>query len=372
MSLPPPRQPLSCENPDCGLPDGGRCARIQDFDDPLEECPSLARLSPGETGDTTAIVIPNAHSDPTDDTHEPAPWLGEALGPQEVDELLWRSHPVVLAVLGPYDAGKTCLITSFFLQLANGQRDDFPYRFASSRSLYGFYGLAARANRWQGDQESEVLAHTPTAGQDCRFLHLGLRPTDDWDDRHIDVLISDMPGEWAEDWAQRQDESSRRRLAFFDRADGVLVLADAAKLVTDRKYGAQIARLMQRCIDRISNASQSARPPTLCLVYTKLDMLGNRPQGEGLDRSSWGDLGGSRTKRIWSQLERAVDKGLSVHVFGVSAFAHAMALGQPEGVTAPFATAVMAADTRRPVSADPPPIATTGSAFETLRIWRSV
>ena len=48
------------------------------------------------------------------------------------------------ALLGRNGAGKTSLMASFFLQLANGQHGAFAYRFASSRTLYGFQDLVDR------------------------------------------------------------------------------------------------------------------------------------------------------------------------------------------------------------------------------------
>lgn len=371
MTLPPPRQPLRCENADCALPSGGRCARVQAFSDPLAECPSLARLQPGEIANvapTQAQPVPGA--DAASDVAEPAPWLGEALSPGEVDELLHRSHPIVLAVLGPPDAGKTCLITAFFLQLANGQRADFPYRFASSRSLYGFYGLAVRANRWMGGSDEAIVDRTPKTGDECRFLHLGVRPLDDRDDRHIDVLISDMPGEWVSEWVTHQDETNRRRLAFFDRADGVMVIADASQVASNRRYSAEIARLLQRVIDRVCGAS-AGRKRRLCLVFSKLDRITVPvPTGSEWLKSSWGPVGGAITDRIWAQVNRARDKGLTVDVCGVSAFGRTMAAGQPTGVMAPFTRLVTAADARVTLALEPLPIAANATPFETMRIWR--
>jgi hypothetical protein len=274
------------------------------------------------------------------------------------------------AVLGPHDAGKTSLITAFFLQLANGQRADFPYRFASSRSLYGFYGLAERATRWTGVSNEEIVGHTPKTGDECRFLHLGVRPLDDQDDRHLDLLISDMPGEWASEWATNHDETSRRRLAFFDRADGVMVLADAPKVAVDRRYSAAIADLLNRVVDRFCEA-RDGRKRRLSLIFSKLDRIDVPvPTGpEGL-QASWGPLGGALTGRIWAQVDRARDKGLAVDVCGVSAFGRTTAAGQPTGVMAPFTRLVAAADVRVTLAPEPWPIAPNASPFEAMRIWR--
>lgn len=370
MSLPAPKQPLDCGNPDCALPSGGRCARLQEFADPLADCPSLARVAAGDVAEPPAVSL---DPDPEDDPGDPgdsAPWIGGSLGPAEVDELLHRRQPIVLAVLGPHKAGKTCLLTALFLRLANGQRAGFPYRFASSRSLFGFHGLAERANRWDGDADAEIVQRTPTTGDSGRFLHLGLRPVDERDDRHLDLLLSDLPGEWVTEWAVRQDPVNERRLAFFDRADGILLLADARRVADERTYANEIAEMFQRVAERLLRR-EGARPP-LHLVFTKIDLVDDVPVEGPPTREVWGPLGAKRARRMWNQIRTARERGLTVAVHGVSAFPRPMADGAPLGVMRPFTSLVVAADRREIVGGAPPSVAEGASAFESLRIWRAV
>lgn len=354
---------LRCQNVDCVVAATGRCARAAEFEDPLAECPDLDRsVEAARSVQTPASALA---------TGAAAPWSGKPLDQGECEALLARTPARLLAVLGLHGAGKTCLLTSFFLQLADGQRGEFPYRFASSLTLHGFGELAERASQWRG--QGEIVGHTPLEDErPGRFLHLGFRPAARSDERHIDVLCNDTHGEIINAFIDRVDERARRLLGFLSRADGFLVIIDAEALFSadGTKQDARNSLLVQRAIDEAKQTGRADIP--LALVFTKFDRLPVDqvvPVDRRLDPRSWGSLG-ARAPRIFAALRRSESAGVRADVFAASAFPRPMQEGQPIGVMAPFHFFLLHADRRRAWSPWESPISDTTSAFAAMRRWR--
>ncbi|WP_437525466.1 hypothetical protein WME79_38565 [Sorangium sp. So ce726] len=370
MSLPPVLKPLRCRHPDCTLPEGGRCARADEYAHPLAECPELERAETGAPVSAPSPAEEIFESPTVLDGEDSAPWKGRHLSLQEAETIVQRSPARLISILGPYDAGKTSLMASFFLQIANGHYGRFPYRFASSRSLYGLQELVARANRWMGKPGETIVARTPKdESKDAgRFLHLGLRPADEADDRHIDVLLSDVAGEWIEGWTRRVDEDAQRRLAFIPRSDGFVVVADSFELIG--KSGAKLDAVIGRLVRRIFGVAGKRRGRALALVFSKFDRVVDQvdpPEFTSCEnRDAWGRLG-KLTPTIWSALGDARDVGFNVAVFAVSAFPKPLEQGQPVGVVAPFVHVMAHADRRDRWPRLALPVPQVGSYFQMLR-----
>jgi Double-GTPase 2 len=288
-------------------------------------------------------LVPSGADDET-------PWKGRHLALREAEAILRRSPARLLSVLGPFDAGKTSLLASLFLQIANGQYGTFPFRFASSRTLYGFQDLVARANRWTGKPGHQIVDHTPKedSKDSGRFLHLGLRPADGADDRHVDMLLSDTAGEWIEAWTRRADEEARSRLAFIPRSDGFAVVVDTFELLgaSGQKMDANVGRLIRRIV---ASAGKRRQRRGIALVFSKFDRVIHEvdpPEDDArMRREAWGRLG-KLSPSIWSALEHANAAGFGVAPFAVSAFPTPVRQGQPAGVMAPFTYLMELADCR--------------------------
>lgn len=161
MSLEAPVRPPRCKEADCDFPLGGRCTRLHA--NPADECEQLVRVR-------RAVVIP----DGTDESLSPSendnvvtvddttpPWTGQHVAYGQLGDLTFRAMPRLIGVVGPHNAGKTSLLASLFLQIANGQYGNLGYRFASSRTLLAFDRLVIRANEWSGKQDTDIVDHTP-------------------------------------------------------------------------------------------------------------------------------------------------------------------------------------------------------------------
>lgn len=397
MSLGPVVMPLSCTNPDCTLPEGGVCARVTEFRDPMAACADLARLDP--------IALPSTEPDDIDllvqqmtagqddrdalgSTGEPsgqaAPWAGRHLGARASDRLLWCSPARVLAVLGPRNAGKTSYLASLFLQLANGQCQTLPYRFAGSRTLHGTHEILDKIRAWdlagqetdtdddKGTRVQEIVAHTPKHSGFIHFLHLCLRPRNRHDNRAIDVLLSDVAGEWFSDHTSQRDDDMH---AFFARCDGFLVMADVALLQdkrTSRRHDAEIARMIRRALADRERAPE--RACSLALVFGKYDLIVRSVLPPAVEdrhtRDRWGVLG-ERCPKIWAALE-AARQVMPVSVCPVTSFPQRPTRGQPVGVDRPLAFVLKHADARARWPVRVPPVPDRASSFEAMRRWPPV
>jgi GTPase SAR1 family protein len=278
-------------------------------------------------------------------------------------------------VLGSSNVGKTSLLTSFFLQLANGQRASFPYRFASSLTLHGFRDLMERANQWTSDSDEGIVPRTSISADALlprSFLHIGLRPEHLQDDRHIDVLLSDIPGEWVKAWTGHATDAASKHMAFIQRCDAIIILADASALM--EKGGGRADNDVALLIRRVADDLKDIHPrPPLALVLSKFDRVVRSvlppPLEQRLELNAWGELS-RHMRRIWLALEEARRIGLPVEVFPVSAFPHSMAEGQPVGVMAPFTYVMKHADTREHWGRIEVPIPEQARGFSTFRRWR--
>ncbi len=291
----------------------------------------------------------------------------------EARRLLQRSPARLFGVLGPHDAGKTSLLASFFLQLANGQRPEFPYRFASSRSLFGFSDLVQRAKRYRGEPGEQVVDHTPkTESADIgRLLHLGLRPDDEHDNRHVDVLLTDLPGEWITDWADVDEDVMDRRMPMLRRASGFVVVADASLLATPqaRTAASNTAQLIQR----VADLHQTNKSPGLSIVFSKVDLLldGFQPPTlrDAQDQAAWGRYT-RRLQAVWTAIEHAREVGLDVKVFPTSAFPGPLDKLQPVHVVEPFAHVLRCSDRRETWPTMVKEVPEGASCFQAMRRWR--
>ncbi len=367
MTLPPPAEPIRCTNTDCTLADGGVCARSEEHSDPLATCPNLVRIQPSNAGRKLGLAAtllapvaggaprpraasrqlrrpPSEPAPPPTDPTSAAPWSGRHMSEAEADRLMWSSPARVIGVIGPHSAGKTCLLTSLFLLLADGQCDRLPYRFAGSRTLFALQTLGHELGQWDGS-DGQMVAHTPRGEGSAlgTFLHLGLRPRNPADDRLVDLLLCDMAGEHFSDLASHADDDTRARMAFLTRCDGFIFVVDAKALFSDkgRRLDAELARMLGRLVDLLSG-----RPPApIAVVVAKIDAVPQIPQppADGSPPAELRQLLKQRAPRLGAALDRAEQAAIPFALFPVSAIP---AEGQPLGVQEPFRYLLASADRR--------------------------
>lgn len=372
--LPAPLRPLACNNPDCTLASGGKCARASEFQSPEAECTDLQRqsvgpvtLSPKEPPANTAEVVP-----PPLVEEARTRWGGGKLNQAAAEELMRRSPARVFAILGPAEVGKTCLLTSFFLVLAQGQHHDLPYRFAGSRSLLGFQKLCERAAAWGGSSEEEIVDRTKIGEMDDAsvFFHLNLRPKAQGDDRILDVLLSDVPGEWVKDLSANDSLENRYRLAWLSRVNIVMALVDAPAVAQQggQRADLQFSRVIERAFEI---ARESETRPAVVVVFTKIDKLGDQlpSDAEALQQPETWPIFVTKARRVLAALSRGRQQGLNIRCFAVSAFPTTIEGGHPVNVMAPFVWAMSQADARASWERPTPPIPENARGFLAVRRW---
>jgi hypothetical protein len=351
MSLPGAVESLRCRNPDCTLVEGGVCARSAEHARPLATCPDLIRVASSSEG-----RAPDQESDELDSVgelsreaiettataHDPAyaaPWSGRHMSEAEVDRLMGSSLARVLGIVGPFGAGKTCLLSSLFLLLADGQCTRLPYRFAASRTLFAFQTLGHELTQWDGRSDGLMVSHTPrSVGVHGGFLHLALRPRDRRDDRLIDLLLCDIAGEFFSEFASLVDAATRARMAFLRRCDGFVLVVDGPELLgaRGRRLDAELSRMLGRVIDLIGE-TRGKEPPAIVVAVSKSDALASS------DTENPDALITTRAPRLAASLRRAREQGISCDVFSVSAIP---VDGQPRGVQELFGRLLSAVDRR--------------------------
>jgi GTPase SAR1 family protein len=343
-------QRLSCRNPDCTLPQGGVCALAEEhgFANPREECPELIRES---------------EPSPSPATPDATPWRGRHLSEVEADRMMQTSPARVLGLVGPYSSGKTCLVASLFLQLADGQTGVLDYRFASSRSLHALQTMCREIGEWDGQAAGQIVTHTPKSEESDtgvgNFIHLGLRPCSASDDRHVDLLLGDIAGEHFSEHAAVLDAKTTRQLAFLDRCDGFLLVIDSVELfgAKGRKLDADLGRMAQRLLDLDHDAP-------IAFVLTKVDVLDEPLQHEAELRRHFE----RKATHLVAAMRRARESGRACELFATAAIP---AAGQPRGVQEVFRYLMSHADRRARWPSWMLPIPETPtSAFSAMRRWR--
>lgn len=185
----------------------------------------------------------------------------------EAAELLKRNESRVVAIIGPFDAGKTSLIASLYDLFQNGSVGGVGY--ARSQTLHAFE-LACHDARAASRRASPAINRTPRG--DVRFYHLDVFGAAAGD--RLTTLFADRAGE------EYREVSDDVRLAesFLEvaRCDVVTVLLDGARLLdTGARHNArsEIRLILQGLVDGGSLGAGKR----LAIVLTKQDLVSGSP-----------------------------------------------------------------------------------------------
>jgi hypothetical protein len=153
---------------------------------------------------------------------------GEKLTALEASWMI-RALPVKMVLCaGAQWAGKTTFLARIGEMFRNGSFNDF--RFAGSKTLCGFERASWLATIASGAGQPDTK-RTSKVEKDT-FFHLQVRRVGNEDD-HIDVLISDLPGEIFPDVVSTKDVCEEQ-LALA-RADQLVLFLDCKSLIDDAK-----------------------------------------------------------------------------------------------------------------------------------------
>ena len=160
--------------------------------------------------------------------------------------LMAERYVHVVGILGEPDAGKTACLVSLYLSVGQQKLEDF--RFADSRTLMGFEEISQGARQWnQGQMPDQLTDHTElTDDRTPGFLHIKLVRAEQ--DNAVDLLCTDLPGEWTTDLI---DQNRVDRMEFLRRADVIWLVINGSDAAAPEKRQLCVLRT-KMLIERLS------------------------------------------------------------------------------------------------------------------------
>lgn len=211
-----------------------------------------------------------AEATPEHDTQLPSdavavPWSGGAMGLADLGFVSGCGKPIVLAVIGPQNSGKTTLLAAWYLLLGRGARPGDEWRFSGSYSLAGWETVASFLRWAPGGVPPTFPPHTSSSGRMPGLLHLAFIRNND---RRRDYVMTDAPGEWFSKWAINRDALEAEGARWVaEHADAFLLIADREAL-SGPEMGS--ARSVIQMVSRRLADERRGRP--VGLVWTKTDV----------------------------------------------------------------------------------------------------
>jgi hypothetical protein len=253
-----------CAVPTCIEPQEIGCNRGFEF---LEDCPHWKEgtTQAADPSNPKAAGILEAKIDsPGDGRQLHLPWTGNSLGTGDIELVTACNIATLIGVVGPYNSGKTSLLTLIYLLVQHGEQ--VFAKFAGSWSLIGWENLAAKFRWAKGEGGPKFPAHTSRgAGRKPGLLHLAFR--DQLDDRN-DFLLTDPPGEWFSSWAQNALAEGAEGARWINaRADRFLFLVDREALA-----GKERGKERDNLRDLARRLSTDLRDRPVAVVWTKSDI----------------------------------------------------------------------------------------------------
>lgn len=203
-------------------------------------------------------------SAPADDaTGLRLPWTGRGLGLSDMALASARSPAQLVGLIGPYNAGKTALLTAMFTHFSQTALVD-GYAFAGSFTLHGWSRLK-RYTTWPDAHGPMFPPHTPDSSERVpSLLHLAFRCG------HgliRDLLFTDAPGEWFTRWVRNQaSEEAKGARWIAEHANRFLFVVDREGLA-----GADVGLVRQNTLSLARLLSEQRRGRPIAAVWTKSD-----------------------------------------------------------------------------------------------------
>ena len=152
-------------------------------------------------------------------------WTGHSLGATDLEVVTAQRRPRLVAVVGAAGAGKTTALATYFLALRRGHRPA-DMQFAGSFTLLGWHAVTRHLGFPPSGSRGFPPHTTSSAGRSPALLHLRLATQAS---RHQDLLFTDVPGEWFEEWAFEASAAEGAQW-IAERADLFVLLSDSDAL----------------------------------------------------------------------------------------------------------------------------------------------
>jgi double-GTPase-like protein len=261
-----------CSKADCTAAATGKCL---DSYESLTDCPNFAIATPTvsvESNESTLTddpVVSAEHGEISGIGRKFHP--GTELGIEDAAAVMRSRYSHLLGIVGQTDAGKTAFLSALYLMSAQALLKPH-YYFAGSLTLQGFEDRVRRVRRWDNSGlEKKFMVHTQLLNpRSPSFMHLSLKEGGAAR-RRVELLMTDLPGEWTSDLINRLETASRFK--FMRRADAVVYVLDGPLLadVNSQYQESHKARLM---LERLRNIPLVTMDTPLVLLITKCDEIG--------------------------------------------------------------------------------------------------
>jgi hypothetical protein len=241
-----------CSQPGCPFGVSGRC--LEGFDPP-STCPYQTQqdMPQDEVATYAAQELVDLPS-------------GEALTERQAAEVAREDLSKVIIIAGPFNSGKTTILTSLFEAFQEAPFSNFQFR--GSRTLFGFERRCHLGRMESGNEEADTT-HT-SLREGIVFLHLALAAIEKGELRHSNLLLSDVSGEL---FRRLRDSSAvAKEFEALARADHLCIAIDGEKISTHE--GRHVARNDSRSILRsVIESSNLAPNCVIDIAFTKWDVV---------------------------------------------------------------------------------------------------
>lgn len=245
---------LTCNNPECTVATTGTCANKVD----QAECPNFGKV---------ATAAPAAPASPSTITFR----SGQKLSMQEATKLLRKRRSHVIAIVGPFDSGKTSLVASLYDLFQEGPVAGTEFVDSTTPHALEFASHHSRITSGRVTPDSE---RTPV-GQPG-FYHLDV--CGNGVAEVTTMLLGDRAGE--EYRSAADDLEVATEFEELERADTISLLVDGERLVdleTRHNVTSQIEGMLRAFIEAgVTSAGQK-----VALVLTKLDAVEATKEASG-------------------------------------------------------------------------------------------
>jgi hypothetical protein len=180
-----------------------------------------------------------------------------------------------IGMLGFPNSGKTAALVSLYLLVSKGKLSGFQFR--DSKTLMALEQIS-RGARWHDTHYPQQLtAHTEIAdGRAAGFLHFRL--FNESENKCLDLLIPDIPGEWTDALAS---ENRIDRLHFLRGSQVIWLFVDGRVLGSFEQRNLLIHRL-ETVVKRLAAFFGELSKPPISFVVTRRDQV--EPHGPSVQK----------------------------------------------------------------------------------------
>ena len=246
-----------CRKPECTYSQTGQCVLNNE---PLT-CPdrlaSLQIVEPSKTELSGDVVLL-----PPEEVERLSSSFSLSL--REAETLMQNRYCKLVGILGIPGTGKTASLVSLYLLLAHSKLIDF--QFLDSKSIMAFEEISRGARPWNTSNiPDQLTVHTElqderTAG----FLHLRMNCKSE--NKKMDLLLTDLPGEWT---SSLIDNNRIDRLIFLKSAERIWLMVNSEDILKIETRHHTIHRL-KLLVERLTSFL-SGNIPDISVVLTHCD-----------------------------------------------------------------------------------------------------